>query len=413
MGMSYDRWLEFLLFILLIRPYIEELQKNSFFRKLNIYILIFALLQLLINIRLGIVGKIELEDIYTQFLKCISYLIFSFLFLLLASRKPNYINIILFVHFIICLFALLQHPISPLAGQMLEVKKFLYSSVTSENIVGKLETEEAYISGGYANRFRLSGPYASAISFSYFAISSFMLTFYMYLKYKKRSYIILLSTIFIASLLTQTRSLILAELFLLAGYFFFIPTRIRGILKTAIVIGGMIASIIVFIGSDILIPENTRITKLSSEGQEDSRPYLWLTGIRAVVEYPIGISQEDYQKVRNEMAIVFGKPYILFLAPHNGLINIGFQYSILGYLVFAFFIIFLLKYIRLLEPKFSLLFKMIIISYLIHCSFHNNFIFLSDYNILLIIMLIGVEYKNFISLPSGQSTRDSRLMYGG
>jgi len=70
MGMSYDRWLEFLLFILLIRPYIEELQKNSFFRKLNIYILIFALLQLLINIRLGIVGKIELEDIYTQFLKC-------------------------------------------------------------------------------------------------------------------------------------------------------------------------------------------------------------------------------------------------------------------------------------------------------------------------------------------------------
>tara|TARA_R110000868_G_scaffold392315_3_gene662891 strand:- start:308 stop:1597 length:1290 start_codon:yes stop_codon:yes gene_type:complete len=393
-GISYDRLLEFMFFGLFFKSFLLEIKNNLFFKKWNTFLILFTLLQLFINFKLAIVGKIEFEVVYTEFVKCISYIAFSYLFLLIANKDIRYVNVIVFIHFLICIFAFLQHPLSPVASQMLEIKKMLYVSVQSQPGLANLGNEEAYISGGFADRFRLSGPFVSSINFSYFIISSFAINFYLYLRYKRKYYLAFLIVLFIASIFSQTRSLLLAEIFLVLGYLFFTPFKRHGLYKLVMVTGAFFAVFLVYASKDLLIGGNSRITKISSEGQSDARPLLWATGIYAVMNYPLGITDQDYRTAKLQMFSKYGNPSILHLASHNGLINIGFHYSFIGYILFFYFILFLIKYINLLDSKYEVLFKLILFSYLIHTSFHNNFILNADYPFLMVLMLISVNFKD-------------------
>jgi hypothetical protein len=390
-GLSYDRLFEFILFFIFLKAYLLELKSNPFFKKWNTFIILFASLQLLINLKLAITGHIEFEDAYIGFVKCFSFLVFSFLFLMIAKKDMKYVNIIVFIHFLVCIFAFLQHPLSPIGSQMMEIKKLLYSSGQGDDVLLKLGKEEAYISGSFGDRFRLSGPFASSISFSYFAISSFIINFYMYLRYKKKIYLVFLTTLIVASLLSQTRSLMVAEIFLVLGYLFFAPFQKHSLYKLALVISAILALSVVFVSKDYLPDGNSRLTQISSEGESDSRPLLWITGLYTVLNHPLGITTQDYNEVRKEMFIKTGNSSVLKLASHNGLINVGFHYSFLGYFLIFFFILFLLRYINLLEPKSTIFFKLVLLSYLIQTSFHNDFIFNSDYPFFMVLMLIYLD----------------------
>ncbi|MEA1787721.1 O-antigen ligase family protein [Arenibacter sp. GZD96] len=388
-GLSIDRLLEFGLFFLFLKSFLLELKTNPYFKTYTTFLVGFALLQLLVNFKMAIFGDMEFKEVYVDFVKCFSFLVFSFLFLLIAKKDPKYINIILFIHFLICVFAFLQHPISPIASQMFEVKKLLFSSLPGEEM-GRLGTEEAYIEGGFGDRFRLSGPFAYSIGFSYFALSSFILGFYMYLRHRRSYYLWYLGLLFVASLLSQTRSLLLAELFLVFGYLFFAPGRKHALYKMSLVAGALTLLLLVYAAEDVLSFGNSRITQLNSERQSDSRPLLWATGLYAVAQHPLGISDSDYMAVRKEMFLKNGQSAVLLLSAHNGLINIGFHYSAIGYVVFFFFVLFLLRHIGSHKPTFAVFFRLVLLSYLIHTSFHNNFILNADYPFLMILMLIGL-----------------------
>lgn len=390
-GISYDRLLEFVLFFFFFKSYLSEIKNNPFFKNWNTFLILFTLLQLFINFKLAISDKIEFEVVYIEFVKCFSFLVFSFLFLLIAKKDIKYINVIVFIHFLICVFALLQHPFSPIAPQMLEIKKLLYASSQIVQDMGTFENEQAYISGGLGNRYRLSGPFASSIGFSYFAISSFAINFYMYLRYKRKFYLVFLVVLFLASLLSQTRSLLLAEICLVFGYLFFAPLKRHGLYKLALVTSAIIAVLLVYARKDLLTTGNSRITNISSGGVRDVRPLLWVTGVYAVMDYPLGITNQDYMEVKKDMFRKYGQPAILHLSSHNGLINIGFHYSFLGYILFFFFILFLLRYIHLLEPKYIVFFRLVLFSYLIHISFHNNIFFTADYAFLMVMILINID----------------------
>lgn len=390
-GMSYDRWLEFMFFFFFFKSYLTELRTNSFFKTWNTFIILFALLQLFMNLKLAIWDKLEFEIVYTEFTKSFSFLAFSFLFLLIAKKDIKYVNLLVFVHFAICIFAFLQHPLSPFASQMLEIKRFLYSSAESDRILGKLKTEGVYIDGGYGGRFRLAGPFVTSINFAYFAISSVIINFYLYLKYKKRIYLFYLAVLLVASFFTQTRSLLLAEIVLIFGFLFFGPFKKQGLYKMAIVLGLSMALLFVYFGKDYLSTGDSRITKISDGQHGDGRPLLWLTAAHTVVNYPFGITAENYMEVKKEMFIRYGHPIILTMPSHNGLINIGFQYSFLGYILFFFLVIFLLHFINLLEPKYAVFFKLALVAYLINAFFHNNFVLSEDYTFYLVLMLIPLN----------------------
>ncbi|MCK0147053.1 O-antigen ligase family protein [Arenibacter sp. F26102] len=279
---------------------------------------------------------------------------------------------------------------------MHDIKKGLYSNIEASGASGALDTEEAYISGGFENRFRLSGPFRSSISFSYFAITSFILTLYMYLRSKRKVYLYYLGLLFIASILSQTRSLLLAEICLVFGFLFFAPFKNHGLYKLIIFCFAVLSLALLFATKDFLSNGgNSRITSVSSEGESDIRPWLWFTGVYAVINYPLGITKEDYTEAKMQIYRQNGKSGILHLSAHNGLINIGFHYSFVGYILFFFLIKFLLKNINLLNPEYAVFFRLVLLAYLIHSSFHNNFILNADYPFLMVLMLISVDYFHF------------------
>ena len=205
-------------------------------------------------------------------------------------------------------------------------------------------------------------------------------------------YLFFLTVIFIASVLSQTRSLLLAEVCLVFGYLFLAPFKRQGLYKIAMV-GGLVVSILfIYVNRDFLPVGNSRITSVSSGGHSDSRPFLWITGLYTIVQHPFGVTEKDYQEAKQEMFRRFKKPEVLYIGTHNGLINIGFQYTIIGYILFFLFVLFLLHYISLLEPIYVIFFKLVLLSYLIHTAFHNNFILNADYPFLMVLMLICVDY---------------------
>ena len=61
-----------------------------------------------------------------SFFKCISFVVFSYLFLLIIKEDIKYVNYIIVLHLGICLFAILQHPLSPLSGQIHDIKMMLF-----------------------------------------------------------------------------------------------------------------------------------------------------------------------------------------------------------------------------------------------------------------------------------------------
>ena len=389
-GISFDRLLEFIFFFILLKEFLLELKTNEFFRNWCRIILILAAIQLLFKLYLSIIGEIEFQFVYTPLIKSFSFLVFSFLFLTIAKAGIKYLNILVLIHFFILVFAFLQHPLSPIADQMLEIKKLLYVSAESDRIAQDLKREGTYITGGLGDRFRLAGPFANTINFSYFAFSSFALNFFLLLRYKKKFYLILMVTLFIASLLSQTRSLLIAEIFLIFGYLFFAPFKRHFFYKIGIAFGAIILLSSVYVAGDVLLKgSSSRITSISANGQSDSRPLLWITAFYAVATNPFGLSQANYQIAREEMYRVFGSHDILYLWPHNGFINIGFHYTFFGYVLFVFLALLLLKTINKIENRKLVVFlRLTLIGYIIHTSFHNNFILESDYVFLMVIMLI-------------------------
>ncbi len=387
---SYDRLLEFALFFVFFTSFIKEMQRNSFFRGWVNYIIALALLQAFVNLKLALFNDIEVMQFVTSLVKCFSFIVFSFLFILILRKGVYYLNVLLFVHFLVCVFSLLGHPISPIASEMFEIKKFLFTTADQSSQTFQMENE--YIEGGYADRFRLSGPFSDTVQFSYFAFTSFALNVYMYLRYKKKIYVIYLLLIFIASILTQTRSLLLAEIVLVFGYLFFLSDAERKFYKIKLIFMATLGIAFLWVSRQYEPGlSGTRVTTVSSDGKKDGRPYLWYTGIYAIAKNPFGISEQEYRKVKAEMYSSYGYPEILTMPSHNGLINIGFHYSALGYIFFTFYIYFLFKQTKELNKEYRLFFRMALLGYFCHIFFHNNFILIEDYFFLLVLLLMWHE----------------------
>ncbi|MBO0323563.1 hypothetical protein J0X14_14735 [Muricauda sp. CAU 1633] len=400
---SFDRALEFVFFFILFKPYLIALRENSFFRGWNRFLIAFIVLQLVVDLRLLVQNQLELKGLLIDVFKGLSFIVFSSLFFLTAKKNLKYVNIILIGHFAICIFSLLQHPLSPIAGQMLDIKRTLLSAPTDGRISQGLENESMYIAGGHADRFRMAGPFVSTISFTYFAISSFCMAFFMYIKTKKRFYLMVLGAVFICSALSQTRSLLLGELVLIGGYFFLIPHKKRPIYQTAMVIAGLVLSLSIVVGQEYFLPKNSRLTKLSSQGESDSRPLLWLTGVTAAVRYPFGVSKREYQTVKQDMYHKYGHTAILHLPSHHGIINVGIYYSLLGYVLLFMLVKFLLEHNRKSNSIMRVFFILCLLGYTTHLTFHNNIFLIADYPFFMVLMLLGLESQGLIPIPEEES----------
>jgi O-Antigen ligase len=390
--LSYDRLLEFIIFVIFIKPFINEFNTNSYFKKYTLFIILFAITQLLMNIKLVAFNNVESDVILKGFFKSFSFLVFSYLFLLIVKKDIKYLNLIIYLHLGICLFAILQHPTSPLSSEIHNIKMMLFKSAENNaSLLKNLAGQEEYINLGMGNRFRLSGPFYSTITFSYFLFSTFILNLYMLIRTHMRFYILSLGFIILCSLLTQTRSLVLAQGFIIFFVYFFIHNSKLNSYKIAFTAIGLIFSIIFInkIENTLTQKDASRLTNKSAKG--DQRPLLWLTGIYAVTKHPFGVSKMQYDTIKKEMSLRYGMSGLQYLPSHNGFINVGFNYSFLGYFIIIGFFIFLYGYTNSFSKDFKYLFILFFLGYTIHSSFHNDYFFSSDYDVLMILMLLPLH----------------------
>lgn len=368
------------------------MQHNKFFRIYNLFILALAFLQLLMNLKLVAFNGEEADIIQESFFKCISFIVFSFLFYLIVKEDLKYLKLIVFIHLGICLFAILQHPLSPLSSQIHDIKLALYSGIENdESLLKKLTNQELYIDLGIGSRFRLSGPFAGSITFSYFLMSTFFLNLYLYFRSQSKFFLFSIAFIILCSILTQTRSLVLAQATMLMGLFLFIHNVRLNSYKVIFTIIGLVLSLFYIdrIEAALTAPDASRLTNLSDEGSD--RPLLWYTGAYAVFNHPFGITDDQYDKVRQKMYEKTGSGAVLYMPSHNGFINTGFNYTIFGYFVLIAFFIFLIRYTNRLSKDYRYLFYLFFIGYSIHSCFHNNYIFYSDYDIYMVLMLLPLQ----------------------
>ncbi|WP_418499185.1 O-antigen ligase family protein [Flagellimonas sp.] len=392
--LSVDRLLEIMIFILFFKSFLNELRTNSFFKKFCQFLMVFIILKFLMNLRFLALGEIESLDIVRDLFKGFTFIIFSFLFVIIIKEGTKYLRVISWVHLAILIFSLLHHPLSPIAGQVQDFKEILLTSNDSQMGEADLSNEETYIEHGLANRFRLSGPFAFAITFSYFAISSFILNLYLFMKTRKKFYLVVLGLLIVTAFLSQTRSLILGLFIISAGYFLIIQNK-NARYKFNLFVASLFSILILALVSSSITSIDSRVTSADGTGGgSDNRPMLWATGILAVVENPFGVTKTDYDKTRQAMFEVSGDSSILHLTSHNGLINVGFQYTFFGYILFGAFVYFLLKRTLKLPRDYKILFLLSLFGYLVHTSFHNNFILYADYPYLMVLILIG--YANEI-----------------
>lgn len=388
---SYDRILEFAFFFLFINTFLEEIKYNRYFRIYNLFVLVLATLKLFMNLKLVAFDNVDSEIILKSLIKCFSFVAYSFLFLLIVKENIKYLNIIIAVHIGICIFAILQHPLSPLSGQVHQIKMFLFSNVEAEEGIAKrLSDQELYIDLNISNKFRLSGPFASSITLAYFLLSSLFLNIYMYFRTTKRIYIFTILFIILCSSLTQTRSLVIAEALIFLGIFIFINNEKFNSYKIILTISLLVASLFFInkIESALTAGDTTRLANLNDSG---SRPLLWLTGIYAIANHPFGISDVQYQKIREDMYNQFNNESLLYNPSHNGFINVGFNYTFIGYFVMFFFFKFIYRYIKQLSFSYKVLFTLFFLAYVLNSFFHNNFIFYTDYDVYMVLMLIPIH----------------------
>tara|TARA_R110002111_G_scaffold262376_2_gene338266 strand:+ start:886 stop:2184 length:1299 start_codon:yes stop_codon:yes gene_type:complete len=399
--LSFDRLFEIIIFAYFIKQFINEFKTNKFFKRFCQFVLICIFLKLFMNVRFLIIGELftelQVKKIYTDLFKGFTFIVYPYLFLIVLNKGLKYVRVICWFHLIIVIFALLHHPLSPVSSQVSEIKKTILTSNDSEHIQFNASgNEDIYIKQGLANRFRLSGPFAYAIPFSYFAFSSFILAFFMFIKTHKKFYLILLGLLLLCAFLSQTRSLILAFIVIIGGYVYLKKEKnIK--YKFSIYAASLVALIpLIIIMSSISV--ESRVTQGGTSHAQDNRPLLWLAGVLAVMENPLGVTKEGYDEMKYYVYSEYdGDQGVLELPSHNGIVNIGFNYTFFGYFVFLIFIIYLLRNASLAPPNLKLFFRLTFTGYLIHTSFHNNFILFADYPILMMPILIGYESEKYFN----------------
>lgn len=254
--------------------------------------------------------------------------------------------------------------------------------------------EEEYVTLGIGEKFRVSGPFNNSIALAYLSLSAFFISYYMFYRTRNKLYLLNCAFIIFVSVLSQTRSVLLAELFFTTGVLAFSQNlKVRLFSRTVFAVGLCVLALnsvldnAVFQGSQE--QPSTRILKFNDEGSD--RPLLWITGLYAVGNYPVGITEREYMEAKKEMFSVFKSPHILAVAAHNGFVNIGFNYTIVGYFVFIVFGLFLVAQSGKLPYSLRIIFRLFFAAYMINSFFHNNFIFDSDYDVLMVMMVMSME----------------------
>lgn len=373
-GVSVDRIIQILLFFILFKYFIRDLRDKNL--KFIITIIgLFLILSVFNNYSLFLQGEnnITTAVFIRDVIRVLMYAIFTYLVYYALKKDIKKINIILFIHFLAVLLVFFQYPFTPLTEWARTIKLLYFSNNMT---VDNLNYYQNILENDF-NILRVSGPYGQVVTLSYTFTVSGILTTFMYLKTHKNIYIYYLLFIFVVSLMTLTRSSSLAIVIMMV---YLIPNK-----KISIPI--LIIFSIVYLNFDKMAMNEYRVMSIDDTSAQSRFPLL-VTGVITLLQYPLGVTSFNYMHVKEWVyTTIFPNPIILKASSHNGIVNIGFAYTVIGIFLFFYFMAKLFQMSKVLDKKEKLFWLYAFFAYLVQESLHNNGIFYVEFNVLILLAL--------------------------
>lgn len=389
-GIDIFRILEVFLFLFLLKKIYFDLQDKQ--QIIGLYTKFFLGFILLLFLKLGVLlfFKDELNtDIFRAIFRLLVMYIYLYLTYYLITKRFNFVKVILWINFPILLIAFLQFHFFSTSDFFWAIKDNFFSANTVSVMIDDVGTSW--------QRSRVVGLYSYAITLAYIIVTNLLLVVYLYVKERNIIYFLYFLFLFILSILTMTRSLVIsASILLIYMIIISMKTRTNSFHKLLI---GLILGITLVYSSTFIVSNSNLFSRIESvqDGSASGRLPLAVTGVYTILHNPLAVSKKDDQEAKEEMYRVFHHPNILIYTSHNGLIQLGFEYTLFGILLFVYFIYILNKRVlSILSRELRLYFIIAIIAYLGNSLFHNAFIFYSDFPIMIIFAILAYEYKKAI-----------------
>lgn len=379
-GIGINRLIEFVFFVFVAKSFLADLQHNQV---ITMTVRLLAIFGLLLCLKVFVTFVFEAEIDMSLFIDLIRlpFILFPFyLVYYLMNRGVKIIQLLLLFNFPIMLVAFFQAQITPFTDLAWDLKFNAFGA----NSVGIDDTTWF--------RERVTGLYSTSIPLAYVLVTNIILSSYLYVKSRNNLYLLYFFFLGLICFFSLTRSAVLSWAIMLL-YLGYKSLMVESLVQKVIAAG--VLSVLLLYGLNVYTENASTFSRVAStEGESaEGRLPLMLTGIYTLAHYPLGVSEASYSAAKKEMFDIFHVANILEYESHNGFINIGFEYTLLGLFFFGLYLWLLRSVIKKhFSKELQGFFAVSLFAYASNAFFHNNIIFIQDFSALSVLALVAYEY---------------------
>tara|TARA_B100000674_G_scaffold422206_1_gene374234 strand:+ start:60 stop:593 length:534 start_codon:yes stop_codon:yes gene_type:complete len=126
-------------------------------------------------------------------------------------------------------------------------------------------------------------------------------------------------------------------------------------------------------------------------GDMSERQIAWLSGFLALFENPLSFNSMDFTE-NFKFFCIQSTNCQNYISMHNGFLRIGRDFTLIGLCLYLFLLIWIFIKSNSLKLHINILFSSLFFAFLVNTFFHNNTLFVSEYMILLpIVLLLNID----------------------
>lgn len=380
---SFDRLFQLLFFFAFFKLFISNLRDHSFLLIIKL-ILSLLILILLKYLSLTFQGQlITVNEFIRNTFRVLMYGAFTSLTYSLFKFDLKKVNFIVFLYLLAFSLAFFQNPLTPLTDLAHNIR-INYFKMNMLDLDARIY--DMFLKDKARTFLRVTGPYGQPVTLSYALVTCSVMLTYLYQSTRKYIHVYLLIFTYIVSVMSLTRSAVLAISLLL---FFNIKASKVSIFFIVTLTGFLI---LIYLEDFKFLSEFSRV--ISTDKSSNGKIYLILTGFLTLLLNPFGVTDNNYREIKEYVYSFTQNSEVLEYTSHNGIINLGFEYTTLVYVPFFYVTYSLIKKTKILTSEKQKFWLIAFLAYFIQQSFHNNGLFYVDFNVLLILSLFLYDLKN-------------------
>lgn len=370
-------------FILLTREFIADFNNQRDINQIMLMFFVFLIVKNINYINVIINGElIGSEAVVIELVKIFFYIMVFYLSYWLANNHKKHYGVVLLILTFSAIFGFFEHPLTPFTSEFVVFKLDYFAG----NLIEDTQLTTESIENEYFLT-RPSGPYGYAIKFAGVLVFASILSLYMYNNYNSKVYFYMFLLFLVVACLNMTRSAILGIIIL--GVSLLVYRREKFLYLTCFF---LVLIFSLFVLSKIDIAMFDRVSDFS-DNSSNSRLPMFLAGLLALFDHPLGPTVSEYAAAKSYVYIFYPIDHVLEMPSHNGIVNIGIEYGVLGIVVFFMLLFNLILRLKTLEKCTKYFWISAFFCYMFQGMFHNDFVFIGDYYGLILLGLFFSDVK--------------------